>query len=123
MPETNEAPAPPPATAPVRDDRAAAKLRGFGPLGLLAMLVVLAGNLLLPPLSALLALAWARRSRTPWRDLGFVRPRSAALTVLAGVASGVGFKLLMKAVVMPLLGADPINRAYHYLAGNRLALP
>ena len=29
----------------------------------------------------------------------------------------------MKAAVMPLLGADPINRAYHYLAGNRAALP
>ena len=28
----------------------------------------------------------------------------------------------MKAVVMPLLGADPVNRAYHYLAGNRAAL-
>lgn len=24
---------------------------------------------------------------------------------------------------MPLLGADPINQAYHYLAGNRAALP
>ncbi len=29
----------------------------------------------------------------------------------------------MKAVVMPLFGADPINRAYHFLAGNRAALP
>jgi len=24
---------------------------------------------------------------------------------------------------MPVLGADPINRTYHYLAGNRAALP
>jgi len=29
----------------------------------------------------------------------------------------------MKAIVMPLLGADPINQAYHYLVGNRAALP
>jgi membrane protease YdiL (CAAX protease family) len=29
----------------------------------------------------------------------------------------------MKTIVMPLLGADPINQAYHYLAGNRAALP
>lgn len=35
---------------------------------------------------------------------------------------GIAFKLLMKAVVMPLLGADPINAAYHYLAGNAAAL-
>jgi hypothetical protein len=29
----------------------------------------------------------------------------------------------MKAIVMPLLGAPAINPAYHYLAGNRAALP
>jgi membrane protease YdiL (CAAX protease family) len=33
------------------------------------------------------------------------------------------FKFLMKAIVMPLFGADPINQAYHYLAGNTAALP
>jgi len=26
-------------------------------------------------------------------------------------------------VVMPLLGADPVNPAYHYLVGNRAAIP
>ena len=39
------------------------------------------------------------------------------------MAFGVALKFLMKAIVMPLLGADPINQAYHYLAGNRAALP
>ena len=29
----------------------------------------------------------------------------------------------MKAVVVQLLGADPIDRAYHYLAGNAAMLP
>jgi membrane protease YdiL (CAAX protease family) len=29
----------------------------------------------------------------------------------------------VKAVVMPLLGADPTNHAYHYLTGNTSALP
>jgi hypothetical protein len=43
--------------------------------------------------------------------------------VVLGVAFGSALKLLMKAVVMPLLGADPINQAYHYLAGNAAALP
>jgi membrane protease YdiL (CAAX protease family) len=43
--------------------------------------------------------------------------------VLVGVTSGIAFKFLMKAAVMPLLGADPVNRAYHYLAGNQAALP
>ncbi|HEV2842918.1 MAG TPA: CPBP family intramembrane glutamic endopeptidase [Chthoniobacterales bacterium] len=29
----------------------------------------------------------------------------------------------MKAIVMPLLGAPPINQAFHYLVGNTGALP
>lgn len=98
-------------------------LRGFGPLGILAIFVILAGNLLLVPLSALLVLLWARLSETPWRELGFVRPASWPRTVAIGLALGVALKLLMKAVVMPLLGAPAINPAYHYLVGNTAALP
>jgi membrane protease YdiL (CAAX protease family) len=105
------------------DDRFAADLRGFGPLGILATLVILAGNLVAAPLSAVLVLLWVWRSRTPWREIGFVRPRSWALTAVAGISLGVAFKFLMKAIVMPLLGAPPVNQAYHYLAGNRDALP
>jgi membrane protease YdiL (CAAX protease family) len=105
------------------DDRLAAALRGFGPLGILAILVILAGNAVVAPLSAILVVLWARRSHTPWREIGYVRPESWTRGLLIGIAFGVGFKLLMKAVVMPLLGADPINQAYHYLVGNRAALP
>jgi membrane protease YdiL (CAAX protease family) len=101
----------------------AAALRGFGPLGIVAILLILLGNFLFPPLSAILVLVWARWSNTPWRDLGFVRPGSWARTVLGGIVFGVAFKTLMKALVMPLLGADPINHAFHYLEGNRAALP
>jgi membrane protease YdiL (CAAX protease family) len=102
----------------------AARLRGFGPAGSLAVAVIVATGVLLGALaSAVLVLAWASLSRTPWSELGYVRPRSWARTVALGVASGAAFKLLLKAVVMPLLGADPVNRAYHYLAGNRAALP
>ena len=105
------------------DDPVAAALRGFGPLGLLAILVILAGNLVVAPLSAVLVLAWARRSRTRWSEIGYVRPESWTRGLIIGIAFGIAFKLLMKAIVMPLLGADPINQAYHYLAGNRAALP
>jgi membrane protease YdiL (CAAX protease family) len=111
-----------PAT-PSPDDSLAADLRGFGPLGILAILVILAGNLLFAPLSAILVLAWVRRSRTPWRAIGYVRPGSWIATVAVGIVFGVAFKFLMKAIVMPLLGADPINHAYHFLVGNRAALP
>jgi hypothetical protein len=105
------------------DDRVAADLRGFGPLGILALLAILAGNALFAPLSAILALIWAWRSHTPLRALGFVRPASWIRTLAVGAAVGAGFKLLMKAIVMPLLGADPVNQAFHYLAGNTAALP
>lgn len=110
--------------APVpADDDVAARLRGFGPLGILAIVAILAGNLIVAPLSALLVLAWARRSGTPWRDIGYVRPRSWLGGLFVGIVFGAAFKLAMKSLVMPLLGADPINQAYHHLVGNTAALP
>ncbi len=109
--------------APPSGDPIAADLRGFGPLGILAILVILAGNLVFVPVSAILVLVWVRWSRTPWREIGYVQPGSWLRTVAFGIVLGIAFKLLMKAIVMPLLGADPINQAYHYLAGNRAALP
>ena len=52
-----------------------------------------------------------------------MRPEGWIGTLAIGIAFGSAFKLLMKMIVMPLLGADPINQRYHYLAGNRAALP
>jgi membrane protease YdiL (CAAX protease family) len=105
------------------DDHFAAGLRGFGPLGILAILAILAGNFIVVPLSAILVLLWASRSRTPWREIGYVRPASWIGSLATGLVFGAAFKLLMKTIVMPLLGADPINHAFHYLAGNRAAIP
>jgi membrane protease YdiL (CAAX protease family) len=104
-------------------NRVAAQLRGFGPLGLLAILVILLGDAVVKPLSAILVLVWAWRSHTPWREIGYVRPRSWIGSLAAGIVFGSAFKVLMKAIVMPLLGTDPVNQAYHFLAGNRAALP
>lgn len=104
-------------------DAVARRLRGFGPLGLLAILVISAGNYVFVPVSAILVLVWARWSRTPWREIGYVRPKSWIGDLAIGIVLGSTLKLAMKAVVMPLLGADPINQAYHHLAGNRAAIP
>jgi membrane protease YdiL (CAAX protease family) len=104
-------------------DPLAGKLRGFGPLGALAMLVITAMGPIIEPLGALLVLAWARRSRTPWSAIGFARPRTWIGPIAAGIVFGSLFKILMKGIVMPILGADPINQAYHYIAGNAVALP
>ena len=109
--------------APSLHDRLAASLRGFGPIGILAILFILAGNAVFLPLSAILVLTWARLSRTPWREIGYVRPKSWLSALAVGIGFGVVFKFLMKAIVMPLLGAPPINQAYHFLAGNTAALP
>jgi membrane protease YdiL (CAAX protease family) len=101
----------------------AARLRGFGPIGILAILIILGGNLVIEPLGAILVLIWAKISSTPWREIGYVRPRSWTKAIVVGVLFGVLLKFMMKALVMPLLGAPPINQAYHWLAGNTAALP
>jgi membrane protease YdiL (CAAX protease family) len=106
------------------DDHLAGQLRGFGPLGIAAILVILlVGNYPIAPMGAILVLVWMHLSHTPWREIGYVRPDSWTRTVLAGVVFGSAFKLAMKVLVMPLLGAPAINPAFHYLAGNRAALP
>src|SRR5947207_12570894 len=94
-------------------------MRGFGPLGLLAILAILVAGIFAGPLgAALLVLLWRWLSKTPWADLGYVRPS----LILIAIPAGILFKLVMKAVVMPLLGADPVNHAYHFLAGNKAAI-
>jgi membrane protease YdiL (CAAX protease family) len=109
--------------APPADDRLAADLRGFGPLGVLAMIGIVLLGPILEPLAGILVLWWAQRSRTPLGDLGFVRPRNWALTIALGIVVGCVLKLFVKAIAMPLLGAPAINSAFHFLAGNPAALP
>jgi membrane protease YdiL (CAAX protease family) len=110
-------------------DRIAAKLRGFGPLGILAILaIVLTGNVIVGkmvvlPIGTVLVLLWVWRSRTPWHEIGYVRPKNWIVTLIFGLVFGIAFKFLMKAFVMPLLHADPVNQAYHFLTGNRALLP
>jgi hypothetical protein len=112
-----------PANSPRRPphDRFAAGLRGFGPLGTLAILVIVAGQII-APLSAVLVLAWAKLSRTPWSEIGYARPRSWIGSLLVGITVGVALKLLLKMIVMPLLGAAPINQAYHATDPARYAM-
>jgi hypothetical protein len=104
-------------------------MRGFGPFDFVVILtILLIGSPTIAPMVPLpvgagLALLWVRLSRTPWREIGYARPRSWPVTVAVGIALGVAFKFAMKAVVMPLLGAEPVNHAYHFLTGNRALLP
>ena len=89
------------------------------------MLVILAGNAIAPPLGAVMVLLWVRMSGTPWREIGYVRPRGWVRwvgIVVAAVVLGGALKLVMKALVMPLLGAPPVNAAFGYLVDNPAAL-
>src|SRR5216110_784562 len=96
-------------------DRLAESLRGFGPVSILVLLILL----LVGPawFRAILVLIWAKVSGTPFVEIGYVCPRSWSLTLTLGVVLGVAFKLMMKALIMPILGAPAINQTYHYLAG------
>ena len=105
------------------NDKFAARLRGFGPLGILAILIILGGNFIIAPLSAILVLIWVNLSNTPWREIGYVRPRSWSKTVAIGIVFGVAFKFVMKALVMPLFGAPPINPFYQFVTGNTAVIP
>jgi membrane protease YdiL (CAAX protease family) len=73
-------------------------------------------------LAAIAVLMWVRMSRRPWSAIGLGRPRSSPTTVAIGIVSGVVFKIVMKALVMPLLGAPPVNQAFTWLTGNTPAL-
>lgn len=110
------------------DDGFATQLRSFGPVGTFAiLLILLTGNITLSgvmlPFGALLTLLWVRLSRTPWKEIGYVQPVSWLRAIVVGIVFGALFKVLMKAIVLPVFGADPINHAFHYLAGNKAALP
>ena len=114
---------------PAPGDQFAADLRGFGPIGIFSILAIVFGgnlfisNIIFVPLGGLLALIWTLRSHTPWAELGYIRPKSWMFTIVVGLVFGIGLKLLMKTIVMPLLGANAVNTTYHFLAGNKALFP
>jgi membrane protease YdiL (CAAX protease family) len=113
----------------IPDNNFAAALRGFGPVGIFTvLLIIFSGSIVLPgmillPVSAILVLLWRRLSATPWQEIGYIKPKSWIATAGIGVVVGTTLKFFMKAIIMPLLGADPINHTYHFLAGNAAVLP
>jgi hypothetical protein len=66
---------------------------------------------------------WTKVSDTPWREIGYVRPRSWGKTIASGIVFGAGLKFVMKTLVMPLFGAPPINQAYRFVTGNATVPP
>jgi len=80
-------------------------------------------NMIMLPVGAVLVLIWVNVTATRWREIGYVKPKSWIAVVIIGLILGITFKFLMKAIVMPFFGADPVNHSYHFLAGNKALLP
>src|SRR5215467_4677503 len=95
----------------------AARLRA-GPLEFCSILLILITSLFAVPVAALLAVVWVYLSRTPWRAIGYVREKNWAATVTIGVVFGAAFKLVMKIIVMPLLGAPAVIPAFQGFVHN-----
>jgi membrane protease YdiL (CAAX protease family) len=107
------------AGAPQVKDRGIARgLRGFGPVGGFAFLGICAASALFTPAAAVLVLLWAWASRTPWREIGLVRPESWLGGLVLGILLGLAEKFLLKAVILPLLGAPPVIGVFGDLAAN-----
>jgi len=111
-----------PAPVVASDKSLAARLRA-GPLEFCTILLVLITSLFTVAGAALLAVVWVYLSRTPWREIGYVREKNWAATITVGVVFGAAFKLVMKVVVMPLLGAPAVIPAFQEFVHNRAAIP
>src|SRR5262249_7856273 len=73
--------------------------------------------------AALLAVVWVYLSRTPWHEIGYVREKNWGASIAIGVAFGAAFKLVMKVIVMPLLGAPAVIQTFQGFVHNRAAIP
>jgi membrane protease YdiL (CAAX protease family) len=102
---------------PLRE-RAALSLRGFGLVGLGTFVAIATASALFVPLAAALVLAWAWLSDTPMHSIGLVQPKRWLGGLAVGVVLGLAAKFLMKAIVLPLLGAPAVNSMFGDLSGN-----
>ena len=57
----------------------------------------------------------------PWCEIGYVRPQRWIASLIVGIAIGVALQNSSLKMIACRYWADPINQAYHYLAGNRTA--
>ena len=94
-----------------------------GPLEFCAILLILAVSLWAIAIAAALAILWVYLSKTPWREIGYVREKNWPATIALGAACGIAFKLVMKIVVMPLLGAPAVVPTFQEFVHNRGAIP
>ena len=98
--------------------RIAQNLAGFGPAGTLVFLAICGASAVFTPAGAALVLVWAWLSLTPSRNIGLVRPGSWMNGLLLGVLLGLSEKFILKAIILPLLGAPPAIAAFGDLAAN-----
>ena len=78
------------ADEPRRGNGLAAELRGFGPVGIISIIIIIfSGNItsgiIVIPVGAVFVLVWVRLARMPWNAIGYGRPKSWPLTIACGV--------------------------------------
>lgn len=100
------------------NERIEQSLRGVGPAGIVAFVAIAAASAFFIPLAGALVLVWTWISRTPLRNIGLVRPTSWLNGLAIGLALGLSEKFLMKAIVLPLLGAPAVNTMFGDLAND-----
>ena len=65
-------------------------------MGMLAIVIILAGAMINSLVAAALVILWVVLSNTPWPEVGYVRPGNYVITITGGVAFGAGLKLLLR---------------------------
>jgi len=74
---------------------------------IISFILIATGAVLQPLLSAVLVGLWLFAARLPARTIGLYKPDNWLKTIVLGIAIGVALKIVMKALVMPLLNVGP----------------
>ena len=90
-----------------------------GSIIVFVLIMIVSG--IVPIIGVLIFFIWIWVSGLPLNQFGFTKPKSWVRTVIIGLMLGIILKLQFKAVVMPLMGAEPVNANFQFLEGNLVA--
>lgn len=80
--------------------------------------VIIGVAALAPPFAMLLWLLWRWQLKKKFSEFGLIKPGNLPLVIIKGILIGIGLKLVFKAIIMPILGAEPTNSTFDHLVGN-----
>ncbi len=93
--------------------------RNDSKMGQLLILVLITGaGGFAPILGGILFFIWRALTKLPFKIFGLFKPKKWYVIFLYGIPLGILLKLFFKAIVMPLIGAQPQNITFQYLQGD-----